>query len=55
MEHGEGRRTPLMMTEGDSSDTRLFIELSSYGSDLSEAHHALDLAIQGNETDSPAR
>jgi len=53
MEHGDGRRTPLMVTVGDSSDTRLFIELSSYGSDLSEPLHALDLAIQGNEKDSP--
>lgn len=36
----------------DSRDTRLFIELSSYGSDLTEAHHALDLAIQGDGPDS---
>lgn len=30
----------------DSADTRLFIELSSYGADLAEARHALDLAIK---------
>ena len=33
MERGDGGRTPLVVTVKDSSDTRLFIELSSYGSD----------------------
>lgn len=33
----------------DSHESRLFIELSSYGSDLVEARNALDLAIQGCE------
>ena len=37
----------------DSPDTRLVIELSSYASDLTEAHHALDLAIQGQDPGSP--
>lgn len=36
----------------DSADARLFVELSSYGADLSEARHALDLAREGSE-DSP--
>lgn len=30
----------------DSEDARLFVELSSYGADLAEASHALDLAIE---------
>ena len=30
----------------DSADARLFVELSSYGADLAEARHALDLAIK---------
>ncbi|TFD27737.1 hypothetical protein [Cryobacterium lyxosi] len=38
----------------DSADARLFVELSSYGADLSEARHALALASEGNE-DSPLR
>lgn len=42
-----------MVTVRDPADTRLFIELSSYGSDLSEARHALDLAIQGDEEGYP--
>ena len=36
----------------DSMDARLFLELASYGADLSEARHALDLACEGGE-DSP--
>ena len=36
----------------DSVDARLFVELSSYGVDLSEARHALELASERNE-DSP--
>ena len=46
-------RTPLMVTVRDSPDARLFIELSSYGADLTEARHALDLAIQGKEESTP--
>ncbi|TFD27710.1 hypothetical protein [Cryobacterium lyxosi] len=38
----------------DSPDARLFVELSSYGVDLSEARHALELASEGGE-DSPLR
>ena len=30
----------------DSEDARLFVELSSYGADLAEARHALNLAIK---------
>jgi hypothetical protein len=33
----------------DSADARLFIELSSYGADLAEASHALDLASDSGE------
>ncbi|KQZ70790.1 hypothetical protein [Nocardioides sp. Root151] len=36
----------------DSLESRLFIELSSFGSDLAEARNALDLAIQGFEAGS---
>lgn len=42
-----------MVTVRDSADARLFIELSSYGSDLTEARHALELAVQGKEEGSP--
>lgn len=34
-----------LVTVPDSEDARLFVELSSYGADLAEARHALDLAI----------
>lgn len=41
---------PLVVVQaGDSLESRLFIELSSYASDLGEAGDALDLAIQGSE------
>ena len=49
MDHGHGAGVPLLVAAADSPDTRLFIELSSYGSDLTEASHALDLAIHGQE------
>jgi len=52
MEYGD-RLTPLVVTVGDSPDARLFVELSSYGSDLTEAQHALDLAIRGKEEGPP--
>ena len=38
---------------GDSPDTGLFIELSSYVADLTEAQQALDLAIRGKQEGSP--
>ncbi|GAA2158605.1 hypothetical protein FHX52_2381 [Humibacillus xanthopallidus] len=53
MNNPNGRRTPLVVTLRDSADARLFVELSSYGSDLTEARHALDLAVQGKEEGSP--
>ena len=43
-------RSPFVVVSiGDSPESRLFIELSSYGADLAEARNALDLAIQGLE------
>lgn len=51
--NGDGRRAPLLLTVRDSSDARLFIELSSYGADLTEARHSLDLAAKGEEEGSP--
>lgn len=47
MDHGHESGVPLLVSVADSPDTRLFIELSGYGSDLTEASHALDLAIHG--------
>ena len=47
MEHADDGQPFVAIPVGDSSDSRLFIELSSYGSDLAEARHALDLAIRG--------
>ena len=41
----------MVVSVADSPDTRLFIELSSHGSDLTEARHALDLAVQGRQDD----
>lgn len=49
MEHADDRQPLVAIPVGDSPDSRLFIELSSYGSDLAEARHALDLAIRGIE------
>ncbi len=49
MERSDGDRTFVMVSVRDCEDTRLFIELASYGSDLAEAGHALDLAIQGDD------
>ena len=49
MEHADDRQPFVTIPVGDSPDSRLFIELSSYGSDLAEARHALDLAIRGFE------
>jgi hypothetical protein len=41
---------PLVVAQaGDSAESRLFIELSSYASDLFEARDALELAINGSE------
>lgn len=41
---------PFVVVHADDSvETRLFIELSSYASDLVEARAALDLAIQGSD------
>ena len=48
----DGASAWLAVMVEDSADTRLFIELSSYASDLTEAHHALDLAIQGQDAGS---
>ena len=42
----------MVMVE-DSPDARLFIELSSYAADLVEAAEALDLAVRGEEPNSP--
>jgi len=36
-----------------AEDARLFVELSSYGHDLAEASYALDLAVEGDDADSP--
>lgn len=49
MGHGEEAPPFVVVPVGDSPESRLFIELSSYGSDLVEARNALDLAIQGFE------
>lgn len=47
VESGNARRPFTLVLLGDSPDSRLLVELSSYGSDLAEAGHALDLAILG--------
>jgi hypothetical protein len=47
--HDQDAQPFLVVRVGDSPESRLFIELSSYGSDLAEARNALDLAIRGFE------
>ena len=47
--HSEHESTFVVIPVGNSPESRLFIELSSYGSDLAEARDALDLAIRGVE------
>lgn len=49
MEHGGDAQPFVLIPVGDSPESRLFIELSSYGSDLAEARDALDLATRGFE------
>ena len=49
MGHDEEAKPFTVIPVGDSPESRLFIELSSYGSDLAEARNALDLAVQGFE------
>lgn len=46
MAEAEDPATPLAVMVEDSPDARLFIELSSHAADLTEAHHALALALQ---------
>ena len=43
----------VIATVPDSPDARLFIELSSFGSDLTEAHDALDMAVRFKAGDEP--
>jgi hypothetical protein len=52
MGHDEEWQPFVVVPVCDSPESRLFIELSSYGSDLVEARNALDLAIQGYEAGS---
>lgn len=39
----------------DSADSRLFVELSSYGADLAVVRHAPDLAIKSRGGNSPLK
>ena len=41
--------TPLGVMVEHSPDARLFIELSSHAAELTEAHHALELALQEHD------
>lgn len=50
MDEGEAGR-PLIVAVEDSPDTRLFIELSSHATDLTEASHALDWALRATQDD----
>lgn len=47
MHDGEAERSFLVVSVPDSPDARLFVELSSFGADLSQARHALSLAAEG--------
>ncbi|MEO8425346.1 MAG: hypothetical protein ABI595_15725 [Actinomycetota bacterium] len=51
MQHGDEREPVMVMVE-DSPDARLFIELSSLASDLTEADHALELAVRSSDVGS---
>ena len=46
MEASEGARPFVMRPLPDTPDSRLFVEMSSYASDLVEARHALNLAVR---------
>lgn len=52
MEHSE-QDVPVVVTVGDSPDARLFVELSSCASDLLEAHSALEMSIECDNSKSP--
>lgn len=49
MHDGDPERSFLVVTVPDSPDARLFVELSSFGADLSQARHALRLATEGGD------
>jgi hypothetical protein len=52
-DEADGEMRPfVMMTLPDTPDSRLFVEMSSYASDLVEARHALTLALRGLTDDS---
>lgn len=51
MQHKDGPELVIVPVE-DSPDARLFIDLSSHTADLTEALHALDLAISSRDHDS---
>ncbi len=53
MDQGSGSGASLIVPVADSPDAQLFIELSSYGADPTEARDALDLAVHSREDDSP--
>ncbi len=50
--HEEDVQPFVVVPVGDSPESRLLIELSSYGSDLVEARNALNLAIEGFDKES---
>lgn len=50
----DGFATALRLVKAeDSPDARRFIEISSIAADLAEAEHALELALEGEDQDSP--
>jgi hypothetical protein len=49
MYDGEAERSFVVVSVPDSPDARLFVELSSFGADLSQARHALSLAAEGGD------
>ena len=55
VESDSGARPFMLVPVGDSSESRLFIELSSFGADLAEARDALDLAARADKLSVPER
>ena len=51
MHDGDAERSLLVVVVPDSPDARLFVEMSSFGADLSQASQALGLAIDANDDD----
>jgi hypothetical protein len=51
MHDADAERSLLVVAVPDSPDARVFVEMSSFGADLSQASHALGLAMDATDDD----